>query len=107
MQLYITSVVSFYCTDEQLLSIMESICALVDTVPEHELIGLSCGTELLLKRAQRCVHLCGKILQLLLIIIKYTPVFFNLFAFLLQEKDSCNWYWCFIENSAAGQYCDL
>lgn len=59
MQLYIMSV-SFCRTDEQLLSIMESICALVDTIPEHELIGLSCGTELLLKRALRCVHLCGK-----------------------------------------------
>uniref|UniRef100_A0A669CP85 RecQ-like DNA helicase BLM n=1 Tax=Oreochromis niloticus TaxID=8128 RepID=A0A669CP85_ORENI len=34
---------------------MESICALVDSVPEHELIALSCGDELLLKRAQRCV----------------------------------------------------
>ncbi|XP_073329045.1 recQ-like DNA helicase BLM isoform X2 [Pagrus major] len=40
-------------TNEQLLSIMESICALVDSIPEHELIGLSCGNELLLKRAQR------------------------------------------------------
>ncbi|XP_069564802.1 recQ-like DNA helicase BLM isoform X1 [Brachyistius frenatus] len=39
--------------DEQLVSITESICALVDTVPEHELIRLSCGNELLLKRAQR------------------------------------------------------
>ncbi|XP_061577853.1 recQ-like DNA helicase BLM isoform X2 [Cololabis saira] len=40
-------------TNEQLLSIMESICALVDSIPEHELIGLSCGDELLLKRAHR------------------------------------------------------
>ncbi|KAM9754767.1 recQ-like DNA helicase BLM isoform 2-T2 [Menidia menidia] len=39
--------------NEQLFSIMESICALVDSVPEHELIALSCGDELLLKRAQR------------------------------------------------------
>lgn len=39
---------------------MESICALVDSIPEHEVIGLSCGNELLLKRAQRCVHLCVK-----------------------------------------------
>ncbi|XP_056908776.1 recQ-like DNA helicase BLM isoform X1 [Takifugu flavidus] len=40
-------------TNEQLSSIMESICALVDSIPEHELIALSCGSELLLKRAQR------------------------------------------------------
>uniref|UniRef100_A0A3Q2D8A2 BLM RecQ like helicase n=1 Tax=Cyprinodon variegatus TaxID=28743 RepID=A0A3Q2D8A2_CYPVA len=40
-------------TKEQLFSIMESICALVDSIPEHELIALSCGDELLLKRAQR------------------------------------------------------
>ncbi|XP_019896125.2 Bloom syndrome protein homolog isoform X2 [Esox lucius] len=40
-------------SEEQLLSIMESICALVDSIPEHELIGLSCGTELLLLRAHR------------------------------------------------------
>lgn len=46
-------------TDEQLFTIMESICALVDSIPEYELIGLSCGNELLLKRAQRCVHLSG------------------------------------------------
>lgn len=39
--------------DEQLLSIMESICGLVDSIPEHELIALSCGDQLLLKRAQR------------------------------------------------------
>ena len=35
---------------------MESICSLVDSIPEHELIGLSYGSELLLKRAQRWVH---------------------------------------------------
>ncbi|XP_005470807.1 Bloom syndrome protein homolog isoform X1 [Oreochromis niloticus] len=40
-------------TNEKLFAIMESICALVDSVPEHELIALSCGDELLLKRAQR------------------------------------------------------
>uniref|UniRef100_A0A3P8TKN5 RecQ-like DNA helicase BLM n=1 Tax=Amphiprion percula TaxID=161767 RepID=A0A3P8TKN5_AMPPE len=40
-------------TNEQLFSIMESICALVDSIPEHELIALSCGSELLLQRAQR------------------------------------------------------
>ncbi|CAN9499294.1 unnamed protein product [Ophioblennius macclurei] len=40
-------------TNEQLLGLMESICALVDSIPEHELIGLTCGDELLLKRAQR------------------------------------------------------
>ncbi|XP_076588670.1 recQ-like DNA helicase BLM isoform X2 [Chaetodon auriga] len=40
-------------TNEQLFSIMESICALVDSIPEHEVIALSCGNELLLKRAQR------------------------------------------------------
>ncbi|KAM7003430.1 recQ-like DNA helicase BLM [Tautogolabrus adspersus] len=40
-------------TNDQLFSIMESICALVDSIPEHELIGLSFGNELLLKRAQR------------------------------------------------------
>ncbi|KAM4734184.1 recQ-like DNA helicase BLM isoform 2-T2 [Anableps anableps] len=40
-------------TKEQLFSIMESICTLVDSIPEHELIALSCGNELLLKRAQR------------------------------------------------------
>uniref|UniRef100_A0A673L5M9 ATP-dependent DNA helicase n=1 Tax=Sinocyclocheilus rhinocerous TaxID=307959 RepID=A0A673L5M9_9TELE len=32
---------------------MESICYLVDTIPEHELIALTCGTELLLQRAHR------------------------------------------------------
>ncbi|XP_054475799.1 recQ-like DNA helicase BLM isoform X2 [Anoplopoma fimbria] len=40
-------------TNEQLLSLMQSICSLVDSIPEHELIALSCGSELLLKRAQR------------------------------------------------------
>ncbi|GLD58689.1 Bloom syndrome protein isoform X1 [Lates japonicus] len=40
-------------TNEQLFHIMESICSLVDSIPEHELIALSCGNELLLKRAQR------------------------------------------------------
>ncbi|XP_029910141.1 Bloom syndrome protein homolog isoform X2 [Myripristis murdjan] len=39
--------------NEELFIIMESICSLVDSIPEHELIALSCGTELLLKRAQR------------------------------------------------------
>ncbi|XP_042352588.1 Bloom syndrome protein homolog isoform X2 [Plectropomus leopardus] len=39
--------------NEQLFSIMESICSLVDSIPEHELIALSYGDELLLKRAQR------------------------------------------------------
>lgn len=40
-------------TNEQLFSLNESICALVDLIPEHELIVLSCGEEILLKRAQR------------------------------------------------------
>ncbi|XP_059190438.1 recQ-like DNA helicase BLM isoform X2 [Centropristis striata] len=48
-----TNVSSHHVTDEQLLSIMQTICSLVDSIPEHELIGLSCGDELLLKRAQR------------------------------------------------------
>uniref|UniRef100_A0A673L790 ATP-dependent DNA helicase n=1 Tax=Sinocyclocheilus rhinocerous TaxID=307959 RepID=A0A673L790_9TELE len=39
--------------DDALLTIMESICYLVDTIPEHELIALTCGTELLLQRAHR------------------------------------------------------
>ncbi|KAM9854770.1 recQ-like DNA helicase BLM [Aulostomus maculatus] len=39
--------------NDQVFSIMESICSLVDSIPEHELIALSCGEELLLKRAQR------------------------------------------------------
>lgn len=39
--------------NDELYSIMESICALVDTIPEHELIALSRGNELLLKRAMR------------------------------------------------------
>ncbi|KAK9959070.1 hypothetical protein ABG768_011152 [Culter alburnus] len=40
-------------TDDALFSVMESICHLVDTIPEHELIALTCGTELLLQRAHR------------------------------------------------------
>uniref|UniRef100_A0A8C2XBJ8 RecQ-like DNA helicase BLM n=1 Tax=Cyclopterus lumpus TaxID=8103 RepID=A0A8C2XBJ8_CYCLU len=40
-------------TNEQLFSIMQSICSLVDSIPEHEVIALSCGSELLLNRAQR------------------------------------------------------
>lgn len=61
MQICIIFAVCFFClTDEQLLGLMESICALVDSIPEHEVIGLSCGNELLLKRAQRCVRLCAK-----------------------------------------------
>lgn len=39
--------------DDSLFTVMESICRLVDTIPEHELIGLTCGTELLLQRAHR------------------------------------------------------
>ncbi|KAJ8333837.1 hypothetical protein SKAU_G00411560 [Synaphobranchus kaupii] len=34
-------------------SVMESICGLVDSIPEHQLISLTCGTELLLLRAHR------------------------------------------------------
>nr|XP_023666914.1 Bloom syndrome protein isoform X2 [Paramormyrops kingsleyae] len=37
----------------QLFSIMESICRLVDSIPEEELIALPSGTELLLQRARR------------------------------------------------------
>uniref|UniRef100_A0A8C1JZB1 RecQ-like DNA helicase BLM n=1 Tax=Cyprinus carpio TaxID=7962 RepID=A0A8C1JZB1_CYPCA len=37
--------------DDALFTVMESICRLVDTIPEHELIALTCGTELLLQRA--------------------------------------------------------
>uniref|UniRef100_A0A096LSR1 RecQ-like DNA helicase BLM n=1 Tax=Poecilia formosa TaxID=48698 RepID=A0A096LSR1_POEFO len=48
---------SFIPAEEQLFSIMESICTLVDSIPEHELIALTCGNELLLKRAHRFVHL--------------------------------------------------
>ncbi|XP_061630293.1 recQ-like DNA helicase BLM isoform X1 [Phyllopteryx taeniolatus] len=44
---------SYDKTIDQLYRIMESICALVDSIPSHELIALSCGNELLLKRAQR------------------------------------------------------
>ncbi|XP_078113071.1 recQ-like DNA helicase BLM isoform X2 [Sander vitreus] len=40
-------------TNEQLFNIMQSICSLVDSIPEHEVIALACGNELLLKRAQR------------------------------------------------------
>ncbi|XP_030621193.1 Bloom syndrome protein homolog [Chanos chanos] len=40
-------------SEDALFSIMESICRLVDSIPEHELIALACGTELLLQRAQR------------------------------------------------------
>lgn len=54
---YLTGWFSALVTDGQLFSIMETICALVDSIPEHELIGLSCGNELLLKRAQRSVKL--------------------------------------------------
>ncbi|CAM4583369.1 unnamed protein product [Leuciscus chuanchicus] len=39
--------------DDALFSVMESICCLVDTIPEHELIALTSGTELLLQRAHR------------------------------------------------------
>ncbi|XP_020790782.2 LOW QUALITY PROTEIN: recQ-like DNA helicase BLM [Boleophthalmus pectinirostris] len=39
--------------NDELYSIMECICSLVDTIPEHELIALSCGNELLIKRALR------------------------------------------------------
>ncbi|XP_056621920.1 recQ-like DNA helicase BLM isoform X2 [Triplophysa dalaica] len=39
--------------DDALFSIMESICCLVDTIPEHELIALNCGSDLLLQRARR------------------------------------------------------
>uniref|UniRef100_A0A4W4GFF0 RecQ-like DNA helicase BLM n=1 Tax=Electrophorus electricus TaxID=8005 RepID=A0A4W4GFF0_ELEEL len=38
---------------DALYSVMESICCLVDTIPEHELITLTCGTHLLLQRAHR------------------------------------------------------
>lgn len=52
-------IVTNHKTDDQLFSIMESICSLVDSIPEHAIIGLSCGTELLLLRAHRyfvCVY---------------------------------------------------
>ncbi|KAI5620353.1 Bloom syndrome protein isoform X2, partial [Silurus asotus] len=39
--------------DDTLFSVMKSICCLVDTIPEQELISLTCGTELLLLRAHR------------------------------------------------------
>lgn len=54
-------------SDEDLFSIMASICGLVDSIPEHELIALPCGTELLLKRAQRCVHLSRNSSQYLIL----------------------------------------
>lgn len=58
MSLFNFRIFPLFCpiTDEQLLSIMESICTLVDSIPEYELIALSCGNELLLKRAQRFVY---------------------------------------------------
>uniref|UniRef100_A0A667WL18 ATP-dependent DNA helicase n=1 Tax=Myripristis murdjan TaxID=586833 RepID=A0A667WL18_9TELE len=49
--------------DEELFIIMESICSLVDSIPEHELIALSCGTELLLKRAQSVFEDSGSIIN--------------------------------------------
>ncbi|KAK3548883.1 hypothetical protein QTP70_021254 [Hemibagrus guttatus] len=39
--------------DDALFGVMESICCLVETIPEHELMSLTCGTELLLLRAHR------------------------------------------------------
>uniref|UniRef100_A0A8C6L9U3 RecQ-like DNA helicase BLM n=1 Tax=Nothobranchius furzeri TaxID=105023 RepID=A0A8C6L9U3_NOTFU len=55
--LYSVSFVQYIClVQDQLFSLMESICSLVDSIPEHELIALSCGNELLLKRAQRFAH---------------------------------------------------
>uniref|UniRef100_A0A9J7YRG2 RecQ-like DNA helicase BLM n=1 Tax=Cyprinus carpio carpio TaxID=630221 RepID=A0A9J7YRG2_CYPCA len=39
--------------DDALFTVMESICHLVDSIPEHELIALTCGTELLVQRAHR------------------------------------------------------
>uniref|UniRef100_A0A673GJ17 RecQ-like DNA helicase BLM n=1 Tax=Sinocyclocheilus rhinocerous TaxID=307959 RepID=A0A673GJ17_9TELE len=42
---------------DALFTVMESICRLVDTIPEHELIALTCGTELLLQRAHRTSQL--------------------------------------------------
>uniref|UniRef100_A0A8D3DWU9 RecQ-like DNA helicase BLM n=1 Tax=Scophthalmus maximus TaxID=52904 RepID=A0A8D3DWU9_SCOMX len=50
---FINCVSSCRVLDEELFSIMDSICSLVDSIPEYELIGLCCGSELLLKRAQR------------------------------------------------------
>uniref|UniRef100_A0A8C1HWE5 RecQ-like DNA helicase BLM n=1 Tax=Cyprinus carpio carpio TaxID=630221 RepID=A0A8C1HWE5_CYPCA len=37
--------------DDALFTVMESICHLVDSIPEHELIALTCGTELLVQRS--------------------------------------------------------
>uniref|UniRef100_A0A8C2A910 ATP-dependent DNA helicase n=1 Tax=Cyprinus carpio TaxID=7962 RepID=A0A8C2A910_CYPCA len=48
-----TFLCSTICPDDALFTVMESICRLVDTIPEHELIALTCGTELLLQRAHR------------------------------------------------------
>ncbi|XP_062861381.1 recQ-like DNA helicase BLM isoform X2 [Trichomycterus rosablanca] len=44
---------SFKGFEDALFCVMEAICCLVDAVPEHELITLTCGTELLLQRAHR------------------------------------------------------
>ncbi|KPP79482.1 hypothetical protein Z043_100935, partial [Scleropages formosus] len=38
-------------SEDELIVVMETICCLVDSIPEHELISLACGTELLLQRA--------------------------------------------------------
>lgn len=45
----------FICSgfDDALFGVMESICCLVETIPEHELMSLTCGTKLLLLRAHR------------------------------------------------------
>uniref|UniRef100_W5NAF6 RecQ-like DNA helicase BLM n=1 Tax=Lepisosteus oculatus TaxID=7918 RepID=W5NAF6_LEPOC len=40
-------------SENQLFSIMEEICQLVDSIPEHELTALSCGRDLLFQRARR------------------------------------------------------
>ncbi|XP_027017477.1 Bloom syndrome protein homolog isoform X3 [Tachysurus fulvidraco] len=39
--------------DDDLFGVMESICCMVDTIPENELMSLTYGTELLLLRAHR------------------------------------------------------
>uniref|UniRef100_A0A8C4ZLS0 DNA 3'-5' helicase n=1 Tax=Gadus morhua TaxID=8049 RepID=A0A8C4ZLS0_GADMO len=70
---------------EELFSIMQTICKLVDCIPEHELIGLSCGTELLLHRALRYVHL--KMRRS------------------LCNGDYCNWKQRSLQSATAGQYC--
>uniref|UniRef100_A0A8B9K627 ATP-dependent DNA helicase n=1 Tax=Astyanax mexicanus TaxID=7994 RepID=A0A8B9K627_ASTMX len=49
--------------------IMESICCLVDKIPEHELIALTCGTELLLQRITTTV--CLKTLIALLMVWRH------------------------------------